>query len=234
MKNLILLLLASVSFGQVSHYKYAIVASKFKAQKSAGQYGLNELAKQFMLKNGFQVFLDNEPLPAEVAADNCKTMFVDVKQENNMFWTKLQVVITDCRKQVIFTSALGESKEKDLRLANNQALRMAFRSLDKPELRYQPSAVNPVSDPTAGTASARQIPSGTNAYLSVQPTPTGFQIIDTAPKILLRLYRTSIPGIYIAKSDQAEGVFFQRDGKWHFEYYLDGQMISEPFDVTVQ
>jgi hypothetical protein len=224
-----LMLIAAASFGQVGNYHYAVVASKFQAQNSAGQYGLNDLAKQFMIKNGFRTFLDNEPLPAEVAADNCRTLFVDVKQNNNMFRTKLQVVITDCRKQVLFTSDVGESKEKDLRLANNMALRAAFKSFDKPQFRHDPNAAETAVQ--ISSEAPAQTPGG---YLSVQPTPNGFQIVDTTPRILLRLFKTSLPGIYIGENDQSKGVFFQREGKWYFEFYRDGQRVSQPFDVSFQ
>ena len=40
--------------------------------------------------------------------------FVNVLEENTMFSTKIKIEFKDCKQVVLFTTDLGESREKDV------------------------------------------------------------------------------------------------------------------------
>ncbi|MET1057596.1 MAG: hypothetical protein ABWY16_19940 [Pedobacter sp.] len=63
--------------------------------------------------------------------------------------------------------------------------------------------------------------------LYAQPTSTGYQLIDTAPKIILSLYKTSVENYFIAGNGTANGIVFKKGDNWVFEYYNNGQLESQ-------
>ena len=113
-KFLFLLMVSTIGFAQpMSQYKYVILPSRFSAQKSAGQFGLNNLAKMFLEKNGYTVFFDTDILPSDVSNESCNKVYGDVLSDSNFRTTKLRFEVKDCRNVVLFTSAYGQSNEKD-------------------------------------------------------------------------------------------------------------------------
>jgi hypothetical protein len=239
---LMLLLVSGLGFSQaINEYKYVIVPSKFGAQKKAGQFGLNNLTKLFLEKNGFTPFFDTDILPPEVSGESCNKIYLDVVEENTMRTTKLKVVIKDCRNAVLFNSEYGQSMEKDNNVAYNQALRAAFRSFDKPEYRYNPSSVQtPIVETKSSTVndskpkekeviSVRPI-SGSN-ILNAQEIANGYQLVDNTPKIIMRIYHTSQPDIFLAESDTNKGIVMKKDGQWVFEYYQGEKLFSRSFTI---
>ena len=69
------------------------------------------------------------------------------------------------------------------------------------------------------------------SILYAQEIPGGFQLVDSTPKIKLKLYRTSIPDVFTVTYEKDNGVVFKKDGAWYLEYYLGGQLISEVLNI---
>lgn len=67
--------------------------------------------------------------------------------------------------------------------------------------------------------------------LYAQELPNGFQLVDSVPKIQLKIYKSSMPNVYLAKADDKDGVVYTSDGKWFFEYYSDGNMVVEELNI---
>ena len=130
-KNVFIILFSlalNLSFSQsVNEYKYALVPSKFSFLNEVDQYKLNTLTKLLMGKYGFVAFLNNEILPDEVLNNNCNKVYVDVVKSGGVFTTKLSIVLKDCKNNVLFTTAEGKSREKEFKIAYNEALRDAFK-----------------------------------------------------------------------------------------------------------
>lgn len=235
-KFLFFFLMTTACWAQsINEYKYVIVASKFDAQKSPGQYGLNNLTKLFLQKNGFTVFYDTDILPAEVSNESCNKLYANVFDDNTFRKTKLRVEIKDCRNAVLFVSEYGESTEKDNHIAFNQALRAAFKSFDKPQFRFNPELIpstritdEPLVNEKSATSSA-SVAEGSDdqAELSAQKIQNGYQLVDRTPKIVWRIWNTSLPDVYIAQGDGVNGVLFKSDGKWTLEYYTGGAKVVE-------
>ena len=237
-KLLFFFLMSAVCWGQsISQYKYVIVPAKFDAQKREGQFGLNELTKLFLQKNGYTVFFDTDILPPEVSGESCNKIYTDVFSDNTLRKTKLRVEIKDCRNAVLFVSSYGESDEKDNHVAYNIALRQAFKSFDKPEFRYNPNAkpsesAPPQTQETAALQKSETVPVTELAVtatdvLSAQAIANGYQLVDTTPKIVWRIWKTSLPEVFIAQGEGKNGILFKTGGQWTLEYYASGTKVVE-------
>jgi hypothetical protein len=228
MKNVLFLLLflaTSLSFSQsVNDYKYAIVPSKFEFLKDKDQYRLNTLTKLLMEKYGFTTYFDTDIMPREVAETNCNKVYVEVQNIGNLFSTKLLVVLKDCKNEIIFTSAEGKSREKEYQVAYNQALREAFSSFDK-------LAIKEKVEDKPESISAYSTMKIKDKSLFAQPIENGFQLIDTTPKVILKIYKTSNPSCYIAYKDNIQGVLVNRDDQWLFEYFTNTKVVSEKMEI---
>lgn len=67
--------------------------------------------------------------------------------------------------------------------------------------------------------------------LYAQPTTYGFQLIDSQPKVVMKLYKTSLSTSYIAKNDAIQGVLVSKDNHWFLEYYQNEVFVSEKVEV---
>ncbi len=69
------------------------------------------------------------------------------------------------------------------------------------------------------------------AVLYAQEIKNGFQLVDSTPKIQLKVFLTSISDFYLAKSDDKDGVVYSKNGKWFFEYYKGEELIIEELNI---
>jgi len=229
-KLFFLLLLTSFAFGQsINNYKYAVVPAKFDFFKSPDQFGLNTLTKQFLEKEGFVVFFDNEIISKENAEKSCDKLYVDVTSKSSMFRTKVQVILKDCRNAVIFTSDEGESRDKDQRVAYNQALRSAFKSLTASEYKFSGVETAAQANEKAVTIIKEDFNAPASDILNAQPITNGFQLVDTTPKVVLKILKTSNPDVFVAVG--SDGIVTRKGGNWIFEYYELGQLKSRPLNI---
>ena len=142
MKKTALILLALVALTSASaqqslnEYKYIIVPNKFEFLKEADEFRLNALTKYLFEKANFEALMEDETLPSDYGKNNCLGLKADVLKKSTMFKTKLLVQLKNCKNEVIFTSSLGESREKNYKVAYNQALRKAFNSIENANYSY--------------------------------------------------------------------------------------------------
>ena len=236
---LLLFLLTSLSFSQsLNDYKYAIVPSKFEFIKEKDQYRLNTLTKLLMEKYGFITYFDTDILPNEVVENNCNKVYVDVKSNGNLFVTKLTVVLKDCKNAVVYTSIEGRSREKELQVAYNQALREAFSSFDKLEYKYSGNSnvnsnVNSKSNVNENSNSKSPL---LNQMLFAKPLgPNLIQLLtnDTdIPNLVLTISKTNNPSIFIVEEAMRQGVVYKNNNEWIFDYYENEKLISEKLNIV--
>ncbi|NII29385.1 hypothetical protein HB364_30170 [Pseudoflavitalea sp. X16] len=235
---LLFLLVSWAGYGQntINNYKYVLVPEKFDFSREANQYGLNFLAKSLLENKGFSAYFDNQDIPKDLAGDRCNALKAEVTQRKAIFATNLTLVLKDCQGNIVFKSKEGKSREKDYGAAYEEALKDAFKSLNDVPYTYTgttnarprqtvdtTTAPSPVPATTPVAAEQRE-PAGT---LYAQATANGFQLIDTTPKIVLTLLKTSAPDYFIASKGTTNGIVFKKTGEWFFEYYSDGKLISE-------
>jgi hypothetical protein len=232
---LILFLTTSLGFSQsLNDYKYAIVPSKFEFLKEKDQFRLNTLTKLLMEKYGFITYYDSDVLPNEVVESNCNKVYVDVKSNGNLFVTKLTVVLKDCKNAVVYTSIEGRSREKELQVAYNQALREAFSSFDKLEYKYSGNSnVNSKSNVNENSNSKSPL---LNQMLFAKPLgPNLIQLLtnDTdIPNLVLTISKTNNPSIFIVEEAMRQGVVYKNNNEWIFDYYENEKLISEKLNIV--
>ncbi|MET3028257.1 hypothetical protein ABXT06_16365 [Flavobacterium sp. UW10123] len=242
------LLCSVVGFAQsINDYKAVIIPLKYEFMKTDNQYRLATLSKQNLTKAGFEAFYSNEQLP-DGYTDRCQVLYIDVVKDNAFLVTKLIVNFKDCFGQVVYTSEVGRSKEKDYEVAYKEALDNAFKSVFALHYKYSGNPVAtsktpvPVKTAVAATAvttvAATQITTASSPDLKdpnllyAQPTESGYQLIDKTPKVVMKLFKTSQPNVYIASKDNVQGsLILKEDGQWYFESYQNDKLVSEKIVV---
>ena len=134
-----------IAQSNLNSYKYIIVPKKFDFLKQENQYQLNELSKFLFNKYGFVALMEGEGYPEDMMANRCLALNSNVTKDSGLFKTKLTVELKDCYDRVVFTSKLGESREKEFNKAYNEALRDAFKSFEGIEYNYAPDNTMKVS-----------------------------------------------------------------------------------------
>ncbi len=233
----LLLFVASYCFSQsVNDYKAVIIPVKYEFLKSDNQYRLQTLTKFNLNKVGFQSFYSNESIPSEFK-ERCNLLYVDVKNESSFLVTKLRIVFKDCYGTEIFKSEIGRSKEKDYQLSYTEALNEAFKSVY--DLHYKFSGVIsankseliPAEVPVIASrneiVASKIIENKSPNLLYAQPTNYGYQLIDSVPKVVMKVYKTSNPTSFMATKGNVQGVLVAKDNQWFFEYYQNDQLVSE-------
>lgn len=125
----------------INSYKYILVPKQFEFQKSADQYQLNSLTKFLFEKSGFTVLFSDENFLADLAANPCLGLKAKINNDSGMFSTKMNVELTDCYNQTVFSFKDGRSKEKDYKTAYHEALRMAFADIENLKYAYDGSII---------------------------------------------------------------------------------------------
>ena len=250
MKNIFLfLVVTNYCFSQsINDYKGVIIPLKYDFLKSENQYRLQTLTKLNLVKAGFQAFYSNESIPAEFN-DRCSLLYIDVKKESAFLMTKLFITFKDCYNTIIFQSEIGKSKEKEFQTAYFEALNNAFQSVYDLQYKYSPGSsmtlvskteVIPETIPTAmvsdkvatnSTNSAKVGEVKISNLLYAQPTSYGYQLIDSEPKVVMKVYKTSNPVSFMATKGSVQGILVAKDNQWFFEYYQNEQFISEMINV---
>ncbi|WP_264520610.1 hypothetical protein [Flavobacterium sp. N1994] len=233
MKKIFLFLVFLVSLPAISQsindYQYVIVPIKYDFFKENDKYSLNTLTKLLLQKYGLKSYLSTETFPDEGQNDRCSILYASLDEKNGMFATKVKVVLKDCRDKVVYETDFGTSKEKEYAVAYTQALRAAFKSFDK--LNYKYNGKNDVRTETAVVINknedSNQVVNTNSEFYFAQPIANGFQVVDNEPKVIMRLLNTSQYNVFIAIKGNANGVVFQKDTHWYFEYYENGNHFSE-------
>lgn len=235
----LLLLVASVNFAQdLNQYKYVLVPAKFSFLKEKNQYNLNLLSKMYMQQFGFETYFDNDDAPNDFFENNCNKIYFDVLEDNNMFATKLTVVLKDCKGKVLFTSKEGVNKEKEYKVSYNLALREALNSMKSIQYKYAGDKLveeNKVVQETKVEVQNQSLNSenSVSSQLFAQPISNGFQLINAEPKVIYKIFKTSVKDLYIAIKGSLQGVLISKNNEWFFEYYQNEKLVSEKVEVKL-
>lgn len=239
---LLLILVASWSYSQsVNDYKAVIIPLKYDFLKNENQYRLNTITKFNFIDAGFTALYTKDVLGEEYN-DRCNLLYVDVINESGFFTTKLYIVLKDCNDKIIYRSDVGKSSVKEYEVAYPEALNQAFQSIYDLQYKYNTNAVKNALVVAQAPAAlvgkevmaieAKGNSSSTDAnLLYAQATPTGFQLIDSTPKVVMNLFKTSQPNSFIAIRDAVQGSLILNGNEWFFEYYQNGKLISEKIVV---
>ena len=64
-----------------------------------------------------------------------------------------------------------------------------------------------------------------------QSTENGYQLVDKTPQIRMKLLKSSADNVYMAQSDAKNGMVYQKDDQWIFEYYENGELVQEKLNI---
>jgi hypothetical protein len=64
-----------------------------------------------------------------------------------------------------------------------------------------------------------------------QAIPNGYQLIDSTPKVKMKLLNSSTENVFIGQADGKSGMVFQKNGIWIFEYYAGADLIQEELNI---
>lgn len=244
------LLLSLASFSQsINDYQYVIVPKKFDFFKTEDKYGLNTSVKLLLQKYGFKAYFNDEDLANGNVGNRCDFLTADLVNESGLMVTKLRVLLKDCKGNVVFQTEVGSSREKQYASAYNLALRAAAKSFETLNYQYngkQPSEkslgkigesaeLNLATEVKDTSVKTTQVTEPTQVLVSeqlyAQPIANGFQLVNTAPKVIYKIYNTSVKNYFIASKGEQNGVFFAKNNSWVFEYYQNDKLMSESVEV---
>ena len=217
--HILLFLLVGLSYSQTK--QVVIIKHKYDFQTEPDAYNINNMFKGILLAEGFDVYFDDEELPLFVAQNRCNAINGVMLDKSNVFVTKLKFVLKDCQNKILFESAEVKSKEKNIQNGYIEALKLL-----SPELKKYNSTLVQKKDVV-------QIPSGvvssSIAKCQYVQITNGFAIMDASLKVVLQIYNTTNPTIFIADKFGVKGIFTKIENKGIFEYYMNDKLVVEEY-----
>ena len=240
----------------INNYKYISVPDKFDFLKSKDQYQLNSLTEFLLKKNEFTVLNKSDNYPMDLAQNNCLLLSANVVKIKGLLATKLQLILTDCRDKVVFSSEIGKSKLKDYQKAYHEALRNVF-ALSEFNYTYveaNPTDVLPTPTPPqtpevmpiepASEISSKVIEEKEEvkekeetvaivelvSYLIIKQTNSGYDFLDSTSKtVKYSVHATLFDNVYII--DGEEGIIYKRGQSWVRESIENGKTTIEALNI---
>ena len=252
-----MLFLFSVSiFSQSNNpisYKYIIVKSTFNFLKQVDRYRTSSFTKFLFEKEGFKVYLDNEQLPEELYYNKCKAMFVDIKDDSNLFYTKNFIELLDCNNNLIHTSQIGKSKLKDYEKTYRQSIRNAFSTFKNLDSVYTSFSSVKITKSTkkesnleivAKTKETKQeiikpaVNSSTSekknnliySSLIAKDISSGYQLLNRKNQVIFIILKTGNQNRFIIKNKN--GSLINKGSYWLAEYYEDQKLITKKIRIN--
>lgn len=240
---------------KIDNYKYVIVPERFYAFKEKDQYQTSSLLKFLLEKKGFEVYLDSEQLPEEVAANRCNALTAIVLDESGLLNIKTAIQIEDCYGNILYTSEEGRTKIKDYKRGYQEALKDAYAKMTDLSYSYTPIEDNTdkiiavqkddekeeilaskvkkevvviAKDPIT-KASVKQNNKPDFDKLYAQPNENGYQLVDTKPSVVFIVLKTSNPNTMIIKDKN--GTLTKKGDVWIAEYYENDKKITKSYQI---
>ncbi len=100
-----------------------------------------------------------------------------------------------------------------------------------PSEDVQPVADSSVEEISETNESVSTSTSGTDVWYA-QELDWGYQLVDSTPKVRMKLYKTSLSDVYLAESEGKNGVVYQKEGEWWFEF-VEGD-VKQQTNLTIR
>lgn len=123
----------------LNDYKYVIVPYKYDFVNEKDKYQLNSLSQFLFNKYGFEAIMEDAEFPEDLIKNRCLGLRSDVIKEKGMFVTKLKVQLKDCDGDIIYTTRVGSTREKQYKAAYTIAIRDAFKDFEQVNYTYKPN-----------------------------------------------------------------------------------------------
>ena len=126
-----------------------------------------------------------------------------------------------------------ESKEKETKTVKSSTINQVATESDQYYKNNQPvdSNIKKESDEKPAFKSLKPKKLNVEDILYAQATDNGFQLVDNTPKIRMKLLKSSSDNVFMAQSEAKNGMVYQKEGKWIFEYYDNGELVQEELNI---
>ncbi|MDC9722844.1 MAG: hypothetical protein PSN34_08725 [Urechidicola sp.] len=262
--TLVLIFLCSIStFAQKSlnDYKYVIVPIKYEFQKSEYSYRINSLTKFLFEKEGFTVIMSDDSYPVDYSTNHCLALTAKLNNKSGILMTKLYYDLVDCNNNIIFSTNLAKTNEKDFERAYNIAIRKTFEDIIAQNYKYEPKETTAevttvaavVTTPKVETTQTKVEPKVKNNnipkkeavvvvtpiavkkvdtnVLYAQEITNGYQLVDSTPKVVYIALKTSVKDVYMIKG--MNGTIQKINGIWVAEYYEGDALIQKELNIKL-
>ena len=234
MKKIVLLLLTVISFQgfaqSLNDYKTVLIPAKFSFQKEENQYRVNATVKAYLKQKGFDAYLSSDKLPEGFMEYNCNKLYVNAITEGNMFSTRIKFEFKDCKGNVLFTTDLGESREKEYATAYNLATIEAIKTFDKANYKHNGRDFDEEIIQAKLKEMNREVVTETKVV--TEKTELFYKVTDKLSGENMILYKTSNPSVFLTTFKNRSGMVVRKDTTWFFEF-IDGEKVSaEKIDVN--
>ena len=233
--------------------KYIIVKSTFDFLKQVDRYRTSSFTKFLFEKEGFKVYLDNEQLPEELYYNKCKAMFVDIKDDSNLFYTKNFIELLDCNNNLIHTSQIGKSKLKDYEKTYRQSIRNAFstfKNLDSVYTSFSSVKITKskkkesnleivaktketkqeIIKPAANSSTSEKKNNLIYSSLIAKDISSGYQLLNRKNQVIFIILKTGNQNRFIIKNKN--GSLINKGRYWLAEYYEDQKLITKKIKIN--
>ena len=235
---LVFLMVSNVQGQSINDYQYVIVPTRFDFQLTENEYRLNTIVAYHLRQMGFKTFYDTDELPPEILNNRCAKLYLNMKKYSPFLSTKLQIILSDCYKNVVFESS-ASTKEKEYKLAYIEAAEKALQPLyakgyayngnnGKPSLGMAPTQAEVAVKAAAGDAISDLTE---NDVLYAQSIEGGYQVVNSVPTVVFKIFKTSSDDIFLATIGTYEGVLLSKNGRWILEYKKDGKLVSKTINI---
>lgn len=225
--------LSLFSFSQsINNYEFIMVPLIFDFQQSENQYRLSTVLKFRLEEYGFATFYSSDQVGTN-ANDRCVFLNANLRDDSSLFVTKLYVEFKDCYNTTVYTSAEGSSRSKDRKMAYNEALEQALLSVKNLNYKFEGRASEKIASATDPELKGATQQNGIvpESALFAQPITNGYQLVDSSPRVVLKIFKTTLPDFYIANTNTKNGIVFKKSNEWIFEYYVDGKLLAEKLNI---
>ena len=231
---LMALIVSGLGYAQskdINDYKYIIMPERFEFLKEKDQYNLNTLTQKIFEKKGFEVYYISQiDMPTDLKLNKCTALYGDLVMDSGMLNTGITIVLKDCAGNTVFTSLEGKSKQKDYKKAYYEALREASRSFDIVDYKYNDGSHAETAISSSPALIAEKQKKAEN-QLYAKSTASGYELIDSSQKVVLKMFKTSQPDSYSAQMEDVNGIVFKKGSEWVFEYYVGDKAVSQKLNI---
>ncbi len=192
------------SQSNLNSYKYIVIAEKFDFLNEPNQYRLNELTQFLFEKYGFEAVIEGEDYPQDLLVNRCLGLKANVLKDSGMFKTKLSVQLKDCNDRTVYTSEIGESREKEYEKAYNEALRNAFNSIEALNYKYEPNQkILALEAPAAKNEVAAEIQQ-LKAEIQNLKKEKEVEAVESVPQPKVEAVKETMPTVVVTQTPMLE------------------------------
>src|SRR5690554_5023629 len=125
---------------KLNDFHFILIPQQFEFQKQINEFRLNTYIRHHFNQSGFNAIYDVEMNDLQ----RCEGVFLQLKENNSMFKTKLTIHINDCQGNALYVSEEGASRAKDFETAYKEAFDEAFQGI--PRLNVQQKKINTLNE----------------------------------------------------------------------------------------